>query len=319
MNTFAQLLFPFDVAEFFAHFWGRTPLYIDGASSKFDSLPNMQDLPSLLGGRLSGSRWTKGYVHSAQASFIDRAGNIRHIPAIPSMWPDLFNAGVSLCFGAVDQYSEDLNALTRGIAATTRLPGTIVTTCYLTPPFSGSGMHFDSQNAFFMQVSGKKHWKISASPAWQDAPTNLQLSLLGAPKTKAFLESMGIVIASPQETRLQEVTLSPGDTLYLPPGCWHDGYTSDSHSFHYTLTFMPLDSWHLFAAYLRRSYFGNALLRRDLRYTEEAGQGGRKNIIEAAIIELRNTVNKMTPEDLEEFFMEVSSMGGPLPGNFVQP
>jgi len=319
MNPLDQLLSPLDVDRFFVEYWQRKPLYIDGDKDKFANFPGLKELPSVLTGRLSGSHWTKGHNYNAQASFIDQAGNIRNINAVPSMWPDLFNAGVSLCFSALDQYHEELRRFVQGIASTTRLPGVIVTTGYLTPPFSGSGMHFDSQHAFFMQVSGKKHWKISKRTAWQDAPTNIQLSLLAAPGTKACLESMGVAIEPPQETDLQDITLNTGDVLYLPPGFWHEGRTSDSHSLHYTLTFMPLAPWHLLAAYLRRRCFESSFLRRDLRYAAESGEGNATQLIEAAITELRDTLNRITPNDLEQFFSQVTSMGGPFKNHFMQP
>jgi ribosomal protein L16 Arg81 hydroxylase len=319
MNSFDRLLSPFDVNQFFLEYWHREPLYIDGDENKFANLPGLKELPSLLAGKLTPNYWAKGHTHSAQGSFIDRAGNVRKINAVPSMWPELFNSGVSLGFSALDQYHEELKQFVQGIASATRLPGTIVTTCYLTPPFSGSPMHFDSQHVFFMQVSGKKHWKIGQRAAWQDAPTNVQLSSLETPGMKAFLESIGVVIAGPEDTGLREVTLNAGDVLYMPPGFWHEGHTSDTHSLHYTLTFMPLGPWHLLVAYLRQSLFENSSLRRDLRFVAESGEGDTTRLIETAIVELRDTVGRLTAKEVEDFFVQCDSTGGMLKNYLVQP
>ncbi len=312
MNAFGRLLSPIDVSRFFREYWRRAPLHIPGDGSKFANFPGLKELPSLLSGRFSGNRWLGGHMQTAQATFVDKAGNVRKVNAVASMWADLFNGGASLCFSAVDQSNEELRQFVKDIASTTRLPGTIVTTCYLTPPSSGSGMHFDSQHVFFMQVAGKKHWKFSQQPAWQDAPTNVQLSSLKVPSMKTFMESTKMAIATPVETSLQEITLNTGDVLYLPPGFWHEGRTSDSNSLHYTLTFMPLGPWHLLVPYLRRTVFEKTSMRRDVRYATESGDGDTRSLLDAAIADLRDVVNRLTADDVERFFIEASSMEGPF-------
>jgi ribosomal protein L16 Arg81 hydroxylase len=312
MNVFDRLLSPLDGSQFFREYWHRTPLHIPGDGSKFSDFPGLKELPSLLSGRFSANRWLGGHMQTAQATFVDKAGNVKKVNAVASMWADLFNAGASLCFSAVDQANEGLAQFVKEIASTTPLPGTIVTTCYLTPPSSGSGMHFDSQHVFFMQVAGKKHWKFSQQAAWQDAATNLQASSLKAPAIKTFMESAQMAIASPEETGLQEITLNTGDVLYLPPGFWHEGRTSDSNSFHYTLTFMPLGPWHLLAPYLRRTVFEKTSMRRDVRYAAESGDGNSKSLLNAAIADLREVIDHLTAEDVERFYVQASSMEGPF-------
>lgn len=311
MNAFEHLLSPFGVKEFFSEYWHRKPLHIPGSESKFAHLPGITELPAILSGRFADNRWTGGQIYKAQASFVDRAGNVRKLNAVQSMWPDLFNAGASLCFEALHRSDAELTRYVDDIASTTRLPGKIVTTCYLTPPNSGSGMHFDSQHGFFMQVGGKKHWKFSQRAGWKDAPANLELSAL-TPDMKTFLESTKVEIETPQQTGLQEVTLNTGDVLYLPPGFWHEARTSDSPSLHHTLTFVPLGAWQLLVAYLRRSTFEKPSLRRDLRYASESGDGDARKLLEVAIADLRETVNHLSADEVERFFHQVSSMGNPF-------
>ena len=317
MTSLEQLLAPVNVKEFLRDYWNRGPLYIDGADDKFSVLPGVRELPSLLSGRLVGDRWIKGHAHSAQASVIDRMGRVRNVNAVPSMWPELFNIGFSLCFSAVDQYSEQLSNLVQSIRSTTSLPGTILTTSYLTPPCSGSVMHFDSQHAFFMQVSGKKHWRISKRAAWQDAPANIPLSSLNTPAMKAFLDAMGVIVLSPEQIGIQEITLSAGDVLYLPPGVWHEGHTSETHSLHYTLTFMPLGPWQLLVAYLRRAYFAKTSMRRDLRYATAAGDGDSTVLLETALGELREIMASVTAIDLERFFAQMATTDIPIKNHLL--
>jgi 50S ribosomal protein L16 3-hydroxylase len=317
-DPFNKLLSPFDVNQFFRGHWRRKPLCIPGDEKKFSDFPSLKELPSLLSGRFAGNRWIKGHAHSATANLTDHSGNIRQINAPPSMWPDLFNAGVSLCFSSLDRYDERLAQFVRSIASSTQFPGTIYTTGYLTPPFSGSSMHFDSQHVFFMQVSGKKHWKFSQRPAWEEAPVNLPVTSVGSPALKRYLESFDVAVGAPEETGLEEVTLMAGDLLYLPPGFWHEASTSDDHSLHYTLTLQPIGPWQLLVTYLRRSYFEKTMLRRDLRYAVESGDGDITSLLDAAIAQLREDVNGLTADDVQRFFAEASS-DNPLKSQFMLP
>ena len=316
-NALDDLLSPFPVDRFLQEHWSRQGLYIHGDPAKFARFPDLERLPALLAGRLCSTRWSSGHAHNAQASVIDRTGHVRWISAPPSTWPDLFNAGASLCFSAVDHCHEELRRFVHGIAATTRLPGKISTTCYLTPAHSGSGMHFDAQHVFFMQVAGRKHWTFAQQAAWQDAPANIQVSGVASPEVNGFLQAIGVTLKGPEETGLREATLNAGDVLYLPPGFWHDGRTSDSHSLHYTLTFMPVDPWHLFVAYLKRRVFASATLRRDLRFVRESGAEDVRDVVEDALDELRETVNALRAQDLEDFYREMSASNSPLRRHFL--
>lgn len=318
LDPFEKLLRPFDVYAFFRDTWNRMPLYVPGDTSKIDSLPGLESLPSLLGGHLAATHWSRGHAQNAQATFVDQSGRIKKISAPSMVWPELYNSGASLCFSAVDQCSEGLSTLVQGFAATTKLPGIIVTTCYLTPPRSGSPMHFDQQHSFLIQVSGRKHWRVSRQVGWENAPINMQSAALGTPGMKAFLRSIGVAISSPQEAELEEMTLNPGDVLYLPPGFWHHGSTSDSHSFHYTLTFTPLTPWTLLIAYLRQGYFEHSALRCDLRYSAISGEGSANECLEKAIVEFRRSLDALTAHDLESSFIEMASRGGLFKDHFAQ-
>jgi len=318
MDSLDQLIAPINVDDFFRHYWHRMPLHIPGTAQKFARFPGISELPAILSGRLTPGRWIGGQIPSAQASFLDRTGKVRNFHAVPAMWPDLFNAGTSLCFPAVDHCHEQLKQFVENVTSTIRLPGKVVTTCYLTPPSSGSEMHIDSQHVFFMQVAGNKHWTISNQPAWENSPINFQLSMLDDAKVKAFLSSAGAVIRQPEAVGMIELELNAGDVLYLPPGFWHQARTSDSSSLHYTLTFMPLSPWHLLVAYLRRTVLECPSLRRDLRYAAQCGDGDTRDLIEAGIQQLKKAVDDLTADNIESFFAEIGSVNDQLKGYLTQ-
>jgi 50S ribosomal protein L16 3-hydroxylase len=76
------------------------------------------------------------------------------------------------------------------------------------PPGGGVGPHFDSYDVFLLQLGGTRRWRVSTQDDLtlvKDAPLKL-LSRFRAER---------------------EWRLDPGDMLYLPPRCAHDGIAID--------------------------------------------------------------------------------------------
>jgi 50S ribosomal protein L16 3-hydroxylase len=76
------------------------------------------------------------------------------------------------------------------------------------PPGGGVGPHFDSYDVFLLQVAGTRRWRVSAQRDLALVP--------GAP----------LKILSRFRVE-REWRLVPGDMLYLPPHCAHDGVALD--------------------------------------------------------------------------------------------
>ena len=72
------------------------------------------------------------------------------------------------------------------------------------PPGGGVGPHFDSYDVFLLQGEGRRQWRISRQR---------DLTLVENAPLK--------ILRNFRPTR--EWNLSPGDMLYLPPNCAHDG------------------------------------------------------------------------------------------------
>lgn len=91
--------------------------------------------------------------------------------------------------------------------------------CYLTPPDSdGVPPHTDPRDTLLIQQHGSKRWRV-----WARADT---------------LASDNAGGHAPDSPSL-ELTLSPGDLLFIPAGCLHHSTTQSEHSMH--LTFGILD------------------------------------------------------------------------------
>lgn len=78
----------------------------------------------------------------------------------------------------------------------------------LAGPGGGVGPHLDSYDVFLIQMSGRRHWKISAQKN-HDLLPDLPLKILADFKKE------------------HEWVLEPGDLLYLPPKIAHDGIALD--------------------------------------------------------------------------------------------
>jgi hypothetical protein len=79
-------------------------------------------------------------------------------------------------------------------------------------------VHHDTHDVICLQISGEKRWLVY-EPA-------LELPL----KDQRYSKELG----GPGDA-VEDVTLTPGDTLYLPRGWLHEALTSDSDSLHVTI------------------------------------------------------------------------------------
>jgi hypothetical protein len=99
----------------------------------------------------------------------------------------------------------------------------LTVSAFLTPANTkGYNAHYDANDAFVLQIDGAKRWKVYAeySAASVAAQANLPEGLLGPP--------------------MLDITLLPGDLLYIPKRFPHRAWADSRHSLHLTisLTFM---------------------------------------------------------------------------------
>jgi hypothetical protein len=91
---------------------------------------------------------------------------------------------------------------------------------YFTPRSAqGLPVHHDTHDVFSLQVTGEKRWLVY-EPAWE----------LPLKNQRYKAETMGEPGAP-----VHDVTLRPGDTLYLPRGWLHEAKTSETDSLHITV------------------------------------------------------------------------------------
>ncbi len=120
-------------------------------------------------------------------------------------------------FVGLAEFSEAIGSFIRG---------KIDVHAFLTPPNSqGLTAHYDAASAFLIQWRGTKRWRLY----------ELQVEAPGSNQTFGTNRTIkGNVV--------DEITLQPGDVLYLPRGLPHEGMTVGTESLHLTVVLFP-KSW----------------------------------------------------------------------------
>jgi ribosomal protein L16 Arg81 hydroxylase len=140
-----------------------------------------------------------------------------------------------------------LKALCQSLAS--ELSARIQTNLYLTPPQSQAlKTHYDTHDVLVLQIHGKKRWRLF------DRAVELPLS------HQQFTGEEGTGFGSPTS----ELTLSPGDVLYVPRGYPHDAASAGEASLHLTIGVLPITWASVVLRVLQSAIDENPALRQSL-------------------------------------------------------
>jgi lysine-specific demethylase/histidyl-hydroxylase NO66 len=132
-----------------------------------------------------------------------------------------FAAGATIVLQALQLHWHPAALYCRGLEQRFGFP--VQANAYYTPASAqGFAVHHDTHDVFVLQVAGRKRWRVYAPVA--------ELPL----KTQRWSAALG----DPGEP-VHDLTLGPGDTLYLPRGWPHEAFTSDVESLHITVGLHP--------------------------------------------------------------------------------
>ena len=184
--------------RFLAHHWQRRPLIAPGAVEGFADLLSPRELMAL------------ACREDAQSRVVVRRGGrwqVHHGPFEPRFFRRLSARGWTLLVQDVNHHLPGARALLErfDFIPYARLDDLMVS---YAPPGGGVGPHFDSYDVFLLQGLGRRRWSISS-----------QRDLTLLPDTPLKL----IAAFRPQRAWV----LGPGDMLYLPPACAHEGVAQD--------------------------------------------------------------------------------------------
>ena len=222
--SLAELLSPIDRDTFLETYWEERPLvvprerpdyYVDVLSLEdVDRMLFTQEL------RYPAVRLAKVGSSFSPASFTEDipwgSSAFDGVIRVDTLLKE-YRAGSTIIVDALHRSWKPLTLLCRSLEAELNHPTQV--NVYLTPANAqGFGQHYDTHDAFILQISGRKHWRIYEAP--------LRLPLPSQPYDSS---------KHPTGELLSELDLSPGDLIYIPRGYVHEAMTSDTQSLHVTL------------------------------------------------------------------------------------
>ncbi|MDC9502437.1 MULTISPECIES: cupin domain-containing protein [unclassified Pseudoalteromonas] len=98
-------------------------------------------------------------------------------------------------------------------------------------PKGGVGPHLDQYDVFIIQGQGKRHWRVG----------------LPDPTLKQFTQNKKLLQVEQFEAVI-DCILEPGDILYIPPGCPHEGYAIEN-ALNYSVGFRAPNQQDLFSSF----------------------------------------------------------------------
>ncbi|MDO8351669.1 MAG: cupin domain-containing protein [Gallionella sp.] len=198
MKNTLTLLGNLSVNEFLRDYWQKKPLLIRGAVPHFNGLLSPQQLIEL------------ACTEDAQARLVTQLRgqfDLQYSPFAAQDFKHFGKAQWSVLVQGVNHHLPEAAELLKhfDFIPHARLDDLMVS---YAPPGGGVGPHFDSYDVFLLQGMGHRRWQIS---------TQADRTLIeGAPLR--ILKNFKIE---------QEWVLAPGDMLYLPPHCAHNGIAED--------------------------------------------------------------------------------------------
>ncbi len=227
--TFRDLIAPTEREAFFAEYYSKKPLYIPGPPGKFDKVFSWEHLNGLLD---QSTLWTarslelalhgkvlepKEYCYSGR----NREGSSSVMKPDIKRVVAFVQQGATLVVDFIETLTPGVRSVAQTLESVTGAPVCCSAFCSwdATP---GYGSHFDTQNVFAAQIAGTKTWRVyegrMLNPAEIPGYTSASFSEQHHERAKGKVA--------------HEITMTPGDLLYLPAGQYHDALASDEGSLH---------------------------------------------------------------------------------------
>jgi len=298
--SLAALIAPFDERRFWDEHFGKKPLHVPRAAQGFDKagLMSMARLSGLLA---EPARWAQNAVKLViNGRGVDPAhftvsrefaqGNLARPD--PALIETLMAVGASLVIDGMEDQSSDLRHMCRVLGAAFGAKTTV--NLYASRRgVQGFSSHCDPHEVFAVHCEGEKVWRIYEGA--EDVPTEATLI-----RDADYIERKKGRVA-------MEVTMRPGDVLYIPRGHYHDAIASSDRSLHLTFGVQPLYGVAVLDL-LRDMALDDRVMREYLPPARDA-EGLRRQL--AAIAE-RLAAMANTPGMLEDIMVRQRTLASPI-------
>ena len=224
--SFGDLLHPVTEDEFFADYYDKKFLHIEGGARKFENVMSWGILAGILNQTVI---WTSKSLNLVldndvvpEAAYCERVTNRDGFEVLQ---PDaekvmaLLRRGASLVANDIDT----LTPVMSGVAAAmeNRLAGKVQANLYCSwQQRQAFGSHFDTHDVLAIHVAGEKVWNIYETR--MDDP-------IAHPAFKSFGQDWH---DSNRGAIAQQVLMRPGDLLYIPRGQYHDAMATSDGTIH---------------------------------------------------------------------------------------
>jgi bifunctional lysine-specific demethylase and histidyl-hydroxylase MINA len=226
LTTLQAIVAPFPLSKFRAEVLGQKPVHIPGTPEKAAQVMNWAKLNRLLG---MTSIWSAASLQLALdrkivapeqycRRAVGRDGRELWQP-VPDKVTEFVRRGASILANDIDALDPALNAFAAAIEA--ELGARVQANLYCSrAERQGFDAHFDTHDVFAFHIAGEKTWNLYEGRA--DRPiAHPVFKTLGQPHHD---RAKGRVA--------QEVTLRPGDLLYIPRGTYHDALARSDATIH---------------------------------------------------------------------------------------
>lgn len=233
---FAALLAPIDERQFWEEHYGRKPLHISqadggGTSAAKAGLMSFAGLDALLA---EPARWTQDTIklvlngrgvdpaHFKVTREFSQGESSRPDPALIQT---LMMAGATVVIDGMEDQVTELRQICGAIGQT--FGAKVSVNLYASRRgMQGFSSHCDPHEVFAVHCEGEKVWRIYENI--EDRPV------------EATLIRNGDYIERKKGRIVSQITMLPGDLLYIPRGFYHDALASSERSLHLTFGVQPL-------------------------------------------------------------------------------
>jgi len=311
--TLADIIAPISEEEFFRDYFGKKYLHIPGAANKFQNVMTWDILSGLLN---MHSIWSSSSLMLAVdrniipaqqycRPGIDHSGN-NVLQPDPVKVKEILENGATLVCNDIDTLNPGLmgicNALEKAVNGKSQ--ANLYCSSRQRQAF---GSHYDTHDVFAMHMEGEKVWRV------YERMENLPIRHPDYIKPDAQQQK-------DRGDKFVEITMKPGDFLYVPRGLYHDALSSSDGCIHiaFGLTgYIGLDVMETINA----ACLHTPLFRRNVPRVQEGREAMKQHLEEIAdIIKKTVTSDKFidaTMERVKDFHYERATYDLPIKANKV--